>query len=48
MNEETAAHTDACPTAKLEGSLALVEEANMALEDLSFPEDMTKLNVDYL
>ena len=33
---------------KVEGILALVEEANVTLEDLSVPMDMYKLNVDYL
>ena len=44
LKEETAAR----PVANVEGSLALVEEAKVALEDISSPVDMTKLNVDYL
>ena len=44
LKEETAAR----PVANVEGSLALVEEAKVALEDISSPVDMTKLKVDYL
>ena len=38
LKEETAAR----PVANVEGSLALVEEAKVALEDISSPVDMTK------
>ena len=44
LKEDTAART----TANVEGSLALVEEAKVMLEDISSPVNMTKLKVDYL
>ena len=44
MKEETAARH----APKVEGSLALVEESKVALEDLSALADITKLKVDYL
>ena len=40
--------TVACHTAKVEGILAFVEVANVALEDLSTQANMTKQKVDYL
>ena len=44
MKEATAASH----TVKVEGGLALVEEAIVAFEDLSAPVDISKLKVDYL
>ena len=44
LEESTATHH----AAKAEGGLALVKKANMALEAISTPVEMAKLNVDYL
>ena len=44
MKEATAAR----PVAKVEGILALVEEAKVELKYLSSPVYMSKLNADYL
>ena len=40
--------TAACHTKKVEGVLALVEEAKVLLESLSTPVYVAKLKVDYL
>ena len=44
LKEATAARH----AARVERSLDLVEEAKLALEDLSSPVEVTKLKVDYL
>ena len=40
--------TSARHAAKVEGSLALIEETKVVLEDIYDPVDMAKLKVDYM